>query len=188
LRISSGALKGLVLKSPPKPIRPTGERARQVLFSVLGRMVEGARFLDLYAGSGVVGLEAISRGAREAVFVESSPRVFDVLLENIRRCGLEGKARPILARAERALRRLAEEGEKFEVVFLDPPYRFWEGEAERVLPLVPPVLAEGGVAVAQRPSNSALPLPEELEIADERNLGETLLTFLVASEASPPHL
>lgn len=127
-----------------------------------------------------MGLEALSRGAKEAVFVESSRKVFGILLENIERCGVEGKARPILARAERALRRLAEEGEKFEVAFLDPPYRFWEGEAERVLPLVPCVLAEGGVIVAQRPAKSNLPLPEGLEVADERDLGETLLTFLVA--------
>ena len=167
MRISGGALKGVVLKSPPKFVRPTGERARQVLFSVLGRRVEGARFLDLYAGSGVVGLEAISRGAVEAVFVESSRRVYKVLVENIERCGARDRARAILARAERALRGLA-----------------GEGEAGRVLPLVRAVLPEGGVAVAQRPAGSPLPLPEGLEVADERDLGETLLTFLVVGKGA----
>lgn len=180
MRISSGALKGVALKSPPKNVRPTGERTRQVLFSVLGDRVRGARFLDLYAGSGVVGLEAISRGAAEAVFVESSPKVYRVLLENIERCGVGDKARPILAKAEKALRRLAKGEERFEVIFLDPPYRLWGAEAGRILPLLPSVLAEGGVAVAQRPKKSALPLPEGLEVADERDLGETLLTFVFA--------
>lgn len=163
-------------------MRPTGERARQIIFSVLGPKVQGVRFLDLYAGSGVVGLEALSRGASEAVFVESSSKVYKVLLENIERCGLEGKARPILAKAESALKRLLEEEEKFEFIFLDPPYGFWGDEARRVLSLILPAMAKGGVVVAQRPAKSSLPTPEGLEVVDERDLGETLLTFLVARE------
>jgi 16S rRNA (guanine966-N2)-methyltransferase len=119
VRIIAGAARGRRLAAPPgSGTRPTADRAREGLFNVVMSEIKDARWLDLYAGSGAVGLEALSRGAAEAVLVESNPRAAAVIRENIERVGLGG-ARLVAAPVERFL---AGQAERFDIVFADPPY------------------------------------------------------------------
>ncbi len=121
MRVTGGTAKGARLRTPAGPeTRPTTDMARKAIFDILGPEVEGARVLDLFAGSGALGIEALSRGAAEAVFVESSREALGVILANLTMTGLRGKG--VLRRrdAERFIARQA--GERFDVAFLDPPY------------------------------------------------------------------
>src|SRR3954453_17823879 len=120
-RLISGAAGGRRLKVPASGVRPTGDRAREGLFNSLGSLLDldGARVLDLYAGSGALGLEALSRGAAEVVFVESGPRVLPVLRANVAAVGLPG-GRVIAGSVPAVV--AAPPPRRFDVVLADPPY------------------------------------------------------------------
>jgi 16S rRNA (guanine966-N2)-methyltransferase len=152
MRIIAGLAKGRVLKSlRGRAMRPTMDRVRESVFGSLGEQVRGARFLDLYAGAGAVGLEALSRGAAEAVFVESHRPAARVIEENARLCGFEGQSRVIIAQVERGLAILRREGARFDMVFADPPYD--RGEVGRVMARLsqwPEMLSERGILLVQR--------------------------------------
>lgn len=122
MRIVAGEWRGRKLAAPRgMAVRPTADRVREAIFSILGGRVAGADVLDLFAGTGALGLEALSRGAREAVFVESDPAAFAALRRNIAALGAGGaEALPLDFR--RAIGRLARAGRRFDLVFLDPPY------------------------------------------------------------------
>lgn len=121
MRIIAGRAGGIVIKAPPSDARPTSDRVREALFSILGTACENARVLDLFAGSGALGLEALSRGATEAVFVEQQRNAGTVIGDNLRRAKLEG-GRVMVADVFSALRRLADAGEKYDLILADPPY------------------------------------------------------------------
>jgi 16S rRNA (guanine(966)-N(2))-methyltransferase RsmD len=124
MRIIAGLYKGRRLKTlEGMAVRPTSDRLRETLFNVLGPRLEGARFADLCAGSGAVGIEALSRGAAEVTFVELSRRAAAVIEENLRHCRIEEGAKVIARDLESALRRLANAGAQFDLIFLDPPYQ-----------------------------------------------------------------
>ena len=152
MRIIAGHARGRVLKSlKGQALRPTADRVRESLFSVLGERVAGARFLDLYAGAGAVGLEALSRGAEAAVFVESHRPAGLVIQENARLCGFEGQVRVIIAPVARGLAILRAEGAVFDLIFVDPPYGRGEvGAALARLGQHPEMLAEEGLLIVQR--------------------------------------
>lgn len=118
MRIIAGRYKGRRLSAPRgQSVRPTSDGLRETLFNVLGDTVGGARVLDAYAGTGALGLEALSRGAREAVFIERDPRAIQVLRDNMRACGAEEACVIIRGDFERS-RAL----DPFDLVLLDPPY------------------------------------------------------------------
>ncbi len=121
MRIIAGRAGGIVIKAPPADVRPTTDRVREAVFSMLGNACEKARVLDLFAGSGALGIEALSRGADEALFIEQQRNAVSVIEENLRRAKLE-RGRVMKAEVFSALRRLAEAGEKFDIIFADPPY------------------------------------------------------------------
>lgn len=129
MRIISGRAGGIHLKVPALVARPTADRVREALFSMLGDLVEDARVLDLFAGSGALGLECLSRGAREAVFVEQHAPAAALIQENLTRTKLPG-GKVTRADAFAALRRLAESGAKFDLVFADPPYTKKPGDTD----------------------------------------------------------
>ncbi len=134
--------------------RPTSDRLRETLFNVLRERVAGVRFLDLYAGSGAVGIEALSRGAGEAVLVERGAAALKAMRANVRELGLEGRAVVVERAVGAAVRRL--QGE-FGVVFLDPPYEAAAEYAETLEVLgVGGLLGPGGVVVAEHASRSGL--------------------------------
>jgi 16S rRNA (guanine(966)-N(2))-methyltransferase RsmD len=118
MRVIGGEFRSRRLKSlPGMALRPTPDRLRETLFDILGARVEGVMFLDAYAGTGAVGIEALSRGAREAVLVDNSHAAVDVIRQNLQNLGIEERAQVIRGKALVVLERL-----RAGIVFLDPPY------------------------------------------------------------------
>jgi len=122
LRIIAGALKGRILAPVQGRTRPTAARVREAIFSILGTAVIEAQVLDLFAGTGALGIESLSRGAAAAVLVEDHPEALKGLRRNLANLGLEGRGRAMPLPAAAALRKLADQQERFDLVFLDPPY------------------------------------------------------------------
>src|SRR5262245_44591064 len=123
MHIIAGALKGQRLVLPRgHRTRPTADQVRIALMDTLMPYLPNARFLDLFAGAGGVGLEALSRGAARAVFVEQDPGAIAALQRNVATLRVRGATRVVRGDAVRVVHRLAEEGERFELIFLDPPY------------------------------------------------------------------
>ena len=123
MRVIAGTCRSLPLKTlPGRETRPTADRIKETLFNMMQTWVPGSRFLDLFAGSGAIGIEALSRGAEYAVFVESSRKAVRVIEENLAFTKLTGKASVMTMDAEAALRVL-DRGKPFDIVFMDPPYR-----------------------------------------------------------------
>lgn len=166
--------------------RPTSDRLRETLFNVLAPRIAGARFLDLYAGSGAVGIEAISRGAAGAVFVERAQPALKALRGNLARLGIAAGAEVQATKAAAWLRRWAEESARarFEVIFLDPPYDL-SAEYETVLGLAEKALAPGGVVIAEHRRKDRL---EERygRLRRQRLLeqGDAALSFYAVEESS----
>jgi 16S rRNA (guanine(966)-N(2))-methyltransferase RsmD len=122
MRIIAGALKGRVLAPVKGRTRPTAARVREAIFNILGPAVPEEKVLDLFAGTGALGIEALSRGAAAAVFVEDHPEALKGLRRNLEALGLLERSRVLPLPAVAALRQLAARGERFGLVFLDPPY------------------------------------------------------------------
>lgn len=123
MRIIAGTYRGLRLKTlKGGKLRPTSGQLRETLFDVLGPPVEGSRFLDAYAGSGAVGLEALSRGASDVVFLEHHRPAVELIRKNLAALGIESGYRLLTSQVLTGLERLAGEGAWFDYVFLDPPY------------------------------------------------------------------
>ncbi|MHA7838443.1 MAG: 16S rRNA (guanine(966)-N(2))-methyltransferase RsmD [bacterium] len=179
MRIIGGSLRGRDLGRVSEGVRPTSDRVREALFSSLGD-VAGLRVLDLYAGTGALGLEAFSRGASGVVFVDQSRRVLRDLRRRLEHLGLSRveALRLISSEASRALRRLASESISFDLVFVDPPYA--SGEREPVLEALfaGPLLSPDSVVVVEGPKRHPLAAIPGARRLEERRYGETWLTWL----------
>lgn len=126
LQVLTGAIKGRKLKVPKgRAIRPTTSRIKKSMFDTLGDL-HGSRVLDIFAGSGGLGIESLSRGASHVTFIEKGPGVFKLLRDNVASCGFLDKADIICDDYEHATKKLGKEGSKFDVVFIDPPYKLYE--------------------------------------------------------------
>jgi len=179
-RIIAGRGRGRRLKSPPgDATRPTGGRVRQTLFDILAPEVPGCRFLDVFAGSGGVGLEALSRGAARVVLVEKDRAAIQAIRENARALAAEGGEVEVFQQdARTALGALGDQGRRFDIVYLDPPYA--SDLYERLLPALGAgaLLAEGGLVVAEHFHKRALPETiEGLEQTRVVRVGDHRLTF-----------
>ena len=180
VRISAGRWKGRLLEVPGGA-RPTSSMAREALFDLLGARVAGARVLDLYAGSGAVGLESISRGASTAVLVDRDSSAIERSLERLP--GAAASVLVIAADVGDALRRLQSRTERFDLVFCDPPY------ADPPAPLasaMADVLAPGGVLVFQRDARESPPRLPPLTVVSRRAYGRNVFYFL--ESAAPERL
>jgi len=161
LRIVGGTAGGRRIAVPPAGTRPTADRTREALFSTLASLdaLEGARVLDLYAGSGAVGLEALSRGAVHALFVENERRALGVLRANIDTLGLAG-AQLCVGRVERVLADrpglVETDPGEYHLLFADPPYALPAAELGAVLALAAPWLAPEAVAVVERATRDGI--------------------------------
>jgi 16S rRNA (guanine966-N2)-methyltransferase len=174
VRITAGALKGRRLEVPPGA-RPSEGRVREALFSILGAEIENARFLDLFAGSGAVGIEAISRGALTATFVESDRRAVAALSRNLDRLP-RGSHERIAGDVDRALDDLAVRGREFDLVFADPPYS--RPPEAGLLDAIGRVLAPGGRLAFEHAARTAAPIEtRRLVRIDGRTYGAATLTF-----------
>lgn len=177
VRIGSGKFGGRKLRTPRgETTRPLLARIKKSLFDILAPRLSGARVLDLYAGAGSFGLEALSRGAAVAVLVEESPVAGKVIAGNIRELGLQTDARLLRKDAASAAIALAAGGEEFDIVFLDPPFRNVDDAA--LLKMTAAVLGIGGVAILRIPRRRAL-LEEEsgLHLVRRKDYGVSRVGF-----------
>jgi 16S rRNA (guanine(966)-N(2))-methyltransferase RsmD len=171
VRVIAGSLRGRRLAAPAgRDTRPTSDRVRESLFAILGPL-DGERVLDLFAGSGALGVEALSRGAGSALFCDSARPAIDAIRANLAALGLE--AQVVAGDARRVLRDAHARGAAYDLIFLDPPYRQAEHWAAELSELVPAVLAPGGRVVTE--SDRRAPLELELPLVDERRYGDTLI-------------
>ena len=172
MRIVAGRFGGRTIKAPPgRGTRPTSDRVREALFAILGPLA-GARVLDLYAGSGALGLEALSRGAAHAVFVERDPRAIGVLRANIDALGVAAEEARVV-RGD-ALRNASSLGDTYDLVLIDPPYRLAAALGQELSDAVAPVLAPGARVVTESDRREPLELTT-LSLIDERRYGDTLI-------------
>ena len=179
MRVIAGRFGGRRLTAPAgRDVRPTADRVREAVFSSLDASdaLAGARVLDLYAGTGALGIEALSRGAGQAVFVESDGWAAAGLQANLDTLGL-GRGEAELRRADvaAALRDARERGENYDLVVCDPPYRLAEGLGRTLSDLLVPVLAPGATVVTE--SDRRAPLDLDLDLLQERRYGDTLIRF-----------
>jgi 16S rRNA (guanine966-N2)-methyltransferase len=175
--VIAGRAKGRRLKAPGEGTRPMMDRVREALFSSLGPRVTGAEVLDLYAGSGSIGLEALSRGAGRVVFVEKGRRALGVLRDNLEAVGLGGEivAGDVVAYLESS-------PDRFDLVFVDPPYDHPLASVEEVLRKLSSRLRVGGVVVVHRRAESGIPEVPGLSLEDCRRYGSTEITRFVIEE------
>jgi len=178
VRIIGGRLKGRRLAAVRGPLRPTADRVREAIFNILGAACHQARVLDLFAGTGALGIEALSRGASRAVFVENHRSSLQVLRRNVEQCGLAQVSRIMALPAAKALPRLAAAGEKFSLIFLDPPYG--SGQAGAVLTLLAEsrlLRPEGRIIVEHGRQDEPASTYQDLTRTDQRRYGGTLVSF-----------
>ncbi len=174
MRVIAGAAKGRRLAVPDgRDVRPTADRVKEALFSSLQPLLGGAAVLDLYAGSGGLGLEARSRGAGDVVLVEADRRVLSVLADNVATVGLD-HVEVLATRVPEGLARL--DGRRFDLVLADPPYRLADDEVDSLLAEVTPLLADEAVVVVERGVRSRPPRwPDGFTDVTARRYGEVVL-------------
>jgi len=159
-------------------LRPTADRVKEAIFDILQNSVQGQKVLDLFAGTGALGIEALSRGARGAVFVEGSPQSLTVLYKNIEACRLQGQVEVLPREVQAGIKILSDRGETFDLIFLDPPYG--KGLARKALQTLAgrSILASEALIVAEHSPAEELDDIPALERVDQRRYGSTLVSFL----------
>ena len=180
VRVIAGLAKGRRLKAPPGPgTRPFTDRAKEALFSALGEKVVGARILDLFAGSGSLGIEALSRGSASATFVEKSRGAAGLIRKNLDMTLLDGEV--ICGEVEQFLQ--SAQGE-FDLAFVDPPYDLSLALVEDVLSGTAELLGDGGMIVLHRRAGEEAPLaPGGTTLVDNRRYGDTQLWLYGAGQS-----
>ena len=175
MRVITGKARGVQLKTPEGMLtRPTADRVKEALFSIIQFDIPGARVLDLFGGTGQLGIEALSRGAKSAVFVDQREESCRLIRENLKRTRLEAEGKVVRSDYLDYLKRCRE---KFDIVFLDPPYAevFLENSLNCITEI--DILQSGGIIVAERPLGKELPFEfEGFTRSKEYKYGKTLLT------------
>lgn len=176
MRVITGKARGIQLKTPDgMTTRPTADRVKEALFSIIQFELPGAKVLDLFGGTGQLGIEALSRGAKHAVFVDAGEPACRLIKENLRRTKLEGDAQVVRADYMDYLRRSRE---KFDIILLDPPYAevFLENALKSIAEI--DILQTGGIIVTERPLGKDLPWDlEGFERSKDYKYGKTILTI-----------
>ena len=180
MRIIGGEAKGRHVLYPPKcRARPTADKIKEALFSILGSL-RGDSFLDTYSGAGNVGIEALSRGAASAVFIEKDAALARYTKANLLLCGFTDKSRILSTTMDKAVSLLHKQGTSFNIIFADPPYD--KGLVGKTLGYLADVtiVAEDGVVIFQHSTREAgaLDKAEKLILFDQRKYGDTMLSFL----------
>ncbi len=176
MRIIAGTARGALIQAPEgRNTRPTLDRVRENLFNMLQGDTAEARVLDLFAGSGALSLEALSRGAARAVMVDRDRAAHETEVCNLRKLRFESRCETMLCDWRRAVERLREAGEAFDLVFLDPPYAM-EG-LEEVFLALPPILAPEALVILEHEARQSPGCPEGYEVLKERSWGYCGVTF-----------
>jgi 16S rRNA (guanine966-N2)-methyltransferase len=179
MRVIGGNARGRRLKVPRgQTLRPTAARVKEALFNILPHDLSGNRVLDLFAGTGNVTIEALSRGAAGAILVDSSVESGKVIRENLRRLHLSDRTQVWIMPVARSLRLLARRGETFDLIFLDPPYdNQWIARTLKII-AQGGLLRESGVLIAEHSIREKVePRYARLALQDQRRYGSTLLSF-----------
>jgi 16S rRNA (guanine966-N2)-methyltransferase len=179
LRVSGGSARGVPITEPRGVrLRPTSGLVREALFNILGDAVNDARVLDLYAGTGALGVDALSRGAREAVFIEGDPASCQAILQTLARTSLSERGRVLRGRLPGALSTVSG---PFDLILMDPPYN--APEAEETLVGAAALLAARGQIVYEHASRYNPPVqPEPLVLLERRVYGDSALAFYAIRE------
>ncbi|MGE0128281.1 MAG: 16S rRNA (guanine(966)-N(2))-methyltransferase RsmD [Blastocatellales bacterium] len=187
MRVIAGIYKGRRLKTlEGSCVRPTSDRLRETIFNILAPRIEGSRFADICAGSGAIGIEALSRGAEQVTFIESSLKAARVISENLRHCGVKAGYKVINRDAIRAAKYFASENMRFDIIYFDPPYGsdvyspvMWQIANNDLL-------AEDGIVIVEhRRQTPLLPNYDRLRLYRQVAQGESLLTFYRVETESP---
>jgi 16S rRNA (guanine966-N2)-methyltransferase len=172
MRVIAGIYGGRELVAPRgRATRPTSDRVREALFSILGDDVRGGRVLDLFAGSGALAIEALSRGAAEATLVDSADAAIDAIRRNLSALGMEAEV--VRAPALRFLQTARSRTRQYDLVFVDPPYRRAPALGPELTAALAPLLAGDARVVTE--SDRRSPLRLEFELLDQRRYGDTLI-------------
>lgn len=186
MKLTGGIAKGLNIYSPKSPlIRPALSSVRSSLFNILTGQVENKNFLDLFAGSGVIGLEALSRGANFCLFVDSNIKCVNAIVENLKRLGFLHKAKVIKKNAFAISTFLLYNNFCFDMVFMGPPYKFFinEDTKKRLLQLMECIIKSGVITecgvfiIEHRTGYGFEKIPYGVELYDTRKYGQTTLSF-----------
>jgi 16S rRNA (guanine966-N2)-methyltransferase len=176
LRVSGGEARGRRLKAP-KGIRPTQGMVKQAIFNLVGPGIEGAQVLDLFAGSGALGIEALSRGAAAVTFVDHQPRGLAILRQNLDVLGLRERARIVRADVVRWLEASPDTVKQAGVVLLDPPYD--DAVLDRTLKVLDRSV-ESATVVAEHSRRQVMPMLSRLQVDRQRRYGDTMVTVFKA--------
>ena len=184
MRVNAGSAKGKKLKSRPgKDVRPTSDKVKEAVFNTIGQNQEGSHFLDLFSGTGGMGIEALSRGADSCVFIEKNTECVKIIYENLKITGLSHRARVIKTDVFRGLAKLQGENQRFDFIYMDPPYfkTFYvpviEAISERGL------LKKDGVLIVEHFKNIIFPEKVfELEQGKIKKYGDTVITYYFIKE------
>jgi 16S rRNA (guanine966-N2)-methyltransferase len=181
MRVIAGAFKGRVLAPVKGRLRPTAAKVREAIFDILGEAVADARVLDLFAGTGALGIEALSRGAAAAVFVEDHPEALKVLSRNLNGLGLAAQAQVLPLPVIAALKKLGARGARFSLAFLDPPYGGGRAAGALAALAAAAVLAPPAWAVVEYSRRETLPESVgSLSRRELRRYGDTQVAFYLA--------
>jgi len=182
MRVTAGTLRGRRLSAGRgRRIRPTSGLVREAIFNLLQDKIRGAEVLDLFAGAGALGIEALSRGARLAVFVDSSKTAMQTIERNLERLGLSGSGRVFCCDARKAMRTLSQNGERFRVVFMDPPYG--KGLAQESLQAIAQesILSPGAIVVVEHGRREQIEDPSGiLLLRTSKRYGDTQVSVFTA--------
>lgn len=182
MRVTAGSLKGRRLAPVKGLIRPTGAKVREAIFNILGDAVKEARVLDLFAGTGALGIEALSRGAKEAVFVEDHPEALKVLRRNLESLEIVDRALVLPVPVHQALKKLVVRGADFDLAFLDPPYGGEKAAAALDALAAAEILAPAAWVVAEHSRRDHLPeAAGSLKLWELRRYGDTQVAFYQAA-------
>ncbi len=185
MRIVAGSARGRRIAAPPRGVRPTSDKVREAIFDILSS-VDGLHVLDLYAGSGALGFEALSRAAASATFVDDSAACAHAIAETAREMGFADRARVLRMPVARAIRSLAREPVRFDLVLVDPPYGkglAWTTFADLI---ASPILAPGATLVLETATRDAR--PELVTPVSSRRYGDTTVHFLTVQPTSPTEI
>ena len=180
MRIVAGSVRGRTLRAPrgADVIRPTSDRVRESIFNVLGQWCEALTVLDLYCGTGALALEALSRGAARAVLVDSGREAQRLAAENAEALGFTAQVELLPLKVEKAIERLSARGDRFELIFADPPYALTAIDGLLASLSTHPLLSSSGVLVIEHSKHE--PAPQQAGLftqRDQRRFGETVVTL-----------
>ena len=188
MRVIGGTYRGRRLRAVEGlAVRPTSDRLRETLFNILAPRIEGSRFLDICAGSGAVGIEALSRGADEVTFIESSRQACLVIEANLGALGIERNASMVNLNTTTALKRLAQEFKEFDIAFLDPPYASAIYEDVMTQLGSGNLLSTGAIVIAEHRVKTPTEVRYgKLKVFREVKQGESALAFYEVDHGEPP--